>query len=501
MKYSDEIQKIVSNIHDKKYMISLGKNVINKNLILNATQWMDTLYPIIPLKIRCLAIQLNYTKDTFPKCPNCESHVGFQKEYCNGFNKFCSDKCSKEYGRLPQEAKEKLNDFDWLYSKRLIEKLSYENIGVLLNCSEIPVKRACKKLNIPNIRLNESNPEVMEKLRNKDWLFDQHITQHKQLWKIAEEIGSTASTLSRYFDQHNITTNPTNSYDRKFPKVSKAELEIREFLDLHNIRYESNKISFIGHELDVRLLDYPLAIEHNGLMSHCRINHIWPDIFQKEDKHYHLKKTLAANAKGYQLFHVFSDDWSLKKDIVKSMIISRCGLSNKIYARNCDVIEIDKISKLSFLEANHLQGKDKSSIAYGLLYNGELISIMTFCKSRYNKNYEWELSRFATKKFNNVVGGFSKLLQYFRKHHKGSIISYADRSYSEGKVYEKNGFRLLKTNPPGYAYTDNFARRLHRTNFMKKKIAPDDPRTEAEIMLERGFSQVYDCGTLAFVLD
>jgi hypothetical protein len=36
---------------------------------------------------------------------------------------------------------------------------------------------------------------------------------------------------------------------------------------------------------------------------------------------------------------------------------------------------------------------------------------------------------------------------------------------------------------------------------MKKKIAPNDPRSEIEIMMERGYKPIYDCGTYSFVID
>ena len=49
-----------------------------------------------------------------------------------------------------------------------------------------------------------------------------------------------------------------------------------------------------------------------------------------------------------------------------------------------------------FLEDNHLQGYANSKIRLGLYYNEELVSLMTFSKPRYTKNYDWELVRFCT---------------------------------------------------------------------------------------------------------
>ena len=51
-------------------------------------------------------------------------------------------------------------------------------------------------------------------------------------------------------------------------------------------------------------------------------------------------------------------------------------------------------------------------------------------KPRYNKNYEYELIRYAASK--HVIGGASKLLKYFERNYKPkSIITYADRRFSQ----------------------------------------------------------------------
>jgi hypothetical protein len=127
---------------------------------------------------------------------------------------------------------------------------------------------------------------------------------------------------------------------------------------------------------------------------------------------------------------------------------------------------------------------------------------MTFGVSRYSKKYKWELIRFAIKKNYCVVGAFSKLLKHFRKNNEGSIISYADRTYSNGDVYINNGFTLIATNKPGYHYVaKNVEKRLHRSNFVKSKISVfGDTRTEQEIMFDMGYSKIYDCGTLSFAI-
>ncbi len=90
-----------------------------------------------------------------------------------------------------------------------------------------------------------------------------------------------------------------------------------------------------------------------------------------------------------------------------------------------------------FLDENHIQGNCISKYRYGLYYNNELISLMTFGKSRFKD--EFELLRFCNKLGYNVVGGASKLFFHFLKDHEEikEVISYADRRWSVGNLYFK----------------------------------------------------------------
>lgn len=64
----------------------------------------------------------------------------------------------------------------------------------------------------------------------------------------------------------------------------------------------------------------------------------------------------------------------------------------KVNARDCKLIKIDKDEEKRFLNENHKQGYISSEIAYGLIFNDELIQIMTFGGSN-SISYQWELFR------------------------------------------------------------------------------------------------------------
>jgi hypothetical protein len=102
--------------------------------------------------------------------------------------------------------------------------------------------------------------------------------------------------------------------------------------------------------------------------------------------------------------------------IIKSIIISKINkIENKIYARNCEIKEIDTKDCRDFLNKNHIQGYTTSSIKIGLYYKDDLISVMTLGNRRINSKNSFELIRFCNKINFNVIGSASKIFKYFLK--------------------------------------------------------------------------------------
>ena len=187
-------------------------------------------------------------------------------------------------------------------------------------------------------------------------------------------------------------------------------------------------------------------------------------------------------------------------------------MSKKIYARNTIIKVISNKEAFDFCEENHLQGGCSCKVAIGLLQNNEIVAVMTFGKPRFNKKYDWELLRYCCKKYYTVVGGASKLLKHFRSNYKGSIISYANLRWSNGNLYEKLGFTLLKRTEPNYFYfkvkheilpVDMV---LHsRIEFQKHKLKDklsnyDESLSEKENMYANNYRAIYDCGNLVYTL-
>ena len=127
----------------------------------------------------------------------------------------------------------------------------------------------------------------------------------------------------------------------------------------------------------------------------------------------------------------------MKRDITLSRLSSLFNLNKKIFARKCVIKKVSKTISKQFLNDNHIQGNSIDKLRYGLYYNDELVSLMTFGSKRKvlgnkNKSFnEYELVRFCNKLNFNVTGGFSKLLNNFIGEVKPSkIITYADIRWS-----------------------------------------------------------------------
>lgn len=386
-----------------------------------------------------------------------------------------------------------IKSISWTDDKviKLIELIeqgtTLETIANRFNTTEAAINNACAKFDISNSKTIRSR-FILEEVLNADGRT--LLSKPFGLHDYAEIMCSNGHITKQLVS--NIVSG--TGCPRCFSKtgVSAIEKELREFIQ-HNysgwIEYNDRSI-LEGKELDIVLPDLGLAIELDGTYWHQE---------DKVGRLYHKNKTDAIEAVEYQLIHITDYQWTNKKDIVKSRILNKLGKSIKIPARKTTIKEVPSQEAKLFLEANHIQGYAPASINLGL-YTSELVAIMTFAKPRFSNEADFELVRYASKLGTLVQGGASKL---FNHRPKGIIISYADRSFSNGNLYKKLGFILSHTTEPGYAYYKR-DKRLSRYQCQKHKLADllplyDPKLSEAENMKLNGYYKVYDCGNLVFM--
>jgi len=293
-------------------------------------------------------------------------------------------------------------------------------------------------------------------------------------------------------------------------KNSKLEQIIKDYLNSIGVKHiDGDRKILNGREIDIYLPDYNIGIEVNGNYYHSEIS-------GEKTKNYHIDKTKLCYDKGITLIQFYEDEILLKKDIVLSKLKNKLELSNKIFARKCEIKEIPKKESSLFLTNNHLQGNSIDKVRFGLFYNDELVSVMTFGKKRKSlgndnrDNSEYELVRFCNKINLTIIGGFSKLLKNFiKKYNPSKIETFADIRWSgldqTKTVYFKNGFNFVKQTPPNYWYinTERYLNRSHRFSFRKDVLVKEGYNkelTEWEIMKLKKYDRIWDCGSLKFEL-
>ena len=349
---------------------------------------------------------------------------------------------------------------------------------------------------------------------NKEYIEENFINENGNLEidKMVQFYNISETTAHKFLRENGIEY-------KKLGGISRAEKEIVEYIKSFYSEevIENSKEIIKPQELDIFIPNRNIAVEFNGIYWHSfgygNLSPKQADIdFQRQR---HLLKTELCEEKGINLLHIFENEWldPIKQEIWKSIIKYKLGfIDKKYYARKLKLKEIDNNTASQFFEENHLQGgQSLGSIKLGLFdENNNLISSMTFGKPRFNKNYEYELIRFASQKGTSCVGCAQKLFKYFIENYKpSSVISYANRRWASSlsNVYQKMNFEFIEKTKPGFYYfhISNPFEIYHRVKFQKHKLKElkefdnyDDNKTAEEIIFEKGYRKIYDSGNLVF---
>src|ERR1017187_10222451 len=204
---------------------------------------------------------------------------------------------------------------------------------------------------------------------------------------------------------------------------------------------------------------YPDAIDHTKLDNNKQLDIYLPDLkvgielcgvyWHSEEfleKKYHYDKMLAAQSQSIRLITIFDNEWMDRQEQVKGFLLSFIKKANTtIYARKCEIKEVDRKVARKFLDDYHIQGAAYSIVYFGLYYGDELIGVLSGGRHhRSGSKTELILDRMCFKTNISVVGGASKLLCHLKEYAQAngyeSIKSWSDNRWSEGNVYGKMGF-------------------------------------------------------------
>ncbi len=332
--------------------------------------------------------------------------------------------------------------------------------------------------------------DILDKLNNKKFV-ENIYNKYKNCQLISEELGVCQKTVLNYVHKHNIPI--IKQYSSSFEK------EIIKFINQKNIKTNSRNI-ISPYEIDIYLPKIKLAIEFDGLY--------WHSHDRKEtskQKKYHMMKTKMCEEKDIQLLHIFENEWlnPIKQGIWKSIINSKLDRNKKVDSKKCEVKQITNNSLIrNFLNNNHYRGFIKSGVNIGLFCCNELISLMTFNKSKSNsKINHFKIISFCNKKNINIVGGISKLFKFFIiNYNPDSITSCVDRRRDNGKLYETLGFEYSHNSKPNYFYFKPRENILYSKARCKKLLEKyDDKLPSHENMFNNNYRRIWDCGNMIFI--
>ena len=346
-----------------------------------------------------------------------------------------------------------------------------------------------------NSRLSSEEIHSRLKDRMSDWIFKFEPSgyksrQHQYIYCICRICNKESKRTLQALERGSIC-----HYCYPIDKVSKPEVELRRLImESGMVAVEHNTRSIIPpQELDIYLPEKKFAIEYNGLYWHSE---------ERKGKKYHLAKTNECREQDIQLFHIFSDEWREKQEIIESMIYQRIGkVDNRVFARKCEIKTVPRDESKEFFNATHISENARSKITFGLYYENELMIALSL-RSPFHRVYRErkliEIARLSSALNTVVVGGFSKLIkaakQWARDNDYRGILTYADRRFGEGEVYIKSGFELTKVTLPDYWYSDG------RLRFNRFKYRAQDGKPEKAVALEAGVFKVYGCGSNVYEL-
>lgn len=463
----------------------------------------------------------------YPLCNTCNKVAVKWSVKTSEYRKYCSTKCAHNNDAVKKKIEQtclekyghttnlKMESNKEKQKQTCIERYGVDNYAKTHQFQEKFIETSLKRYGVTNPsklssikdkitathltqygRIRQSQSHISESvidMKNdselmRHWFYDLKMP----VSEIAEQLGICSSQLCIHFKQ-------TLGIDISRHTVSRVERQVSDFLNEIGVEHETSNRKIISpKEIDIVVPQQMVAIEVNGVA--------WHGENRGKDKWYHIGKMDDCTAQGYRLVQVTDDEWNCKKDIVKSRLSGIFQKNKKIWARKCIIREISPNESRLFFNSTHIQGYATQKIAYGLFCDDVLVAAMSFCKSRYNTRYEWELLRYSNVLYTNVIGGASKLLSYFIKTHTpSSLISYCDLRWNTGKVYEKIGFVKSHQSKPNFTYVKN-GRLESRVKYQKHKLskllANFDPNlTERENMKNNGYDIMWDCGNSVYILD
>lgn len=152
------------------------------NSLLESTSFLNEINASLTTRFYC--VNNNITE--IPKCVCGKNVMANKKDNKLGFTDYCSTECSRKNKTVSNEILKKLEDYNWLYNQRIELKKSKETIAEELGCSITPVNKWIKIHDIQEVKYNKNNIDYSNTLHSYEWLYEKYIIDLLPLRDIAK---------------------------------------------------------------------------------------------------------------------------------------------------------------------------------------------------------------------------------------------------------------------------------------------------------------------------
>lgn len=233
------------------------------------------------------------------------------------------------------------------------------------------------------------------------------------------------------------------------------------------------------------------------------------DLLKYSEKYFGYKRDTLVNIHqhyldaGIRILHILSDEWQNRREVCKSIINASMGVfEERYYARKCKVEYLTKEQGIEFFNANHLQGNSSAKWYLGLIYDDKIVCALSISTPRFTNFSDYEVVRYSCRRGAQVIGGFMKCFELFKKGHTGTIVTYSDSRVFSADVYRHNFIEDTTANDIDYFYVNN-REKFNRFKFQKYKLVKAYPEfakvTEHDSAKLLGFFRFYGLKQFRFV--
>lgn len=187
-------------------ILSFTPNTITKVDALKQRLYKETaildVYPNADTSHRYYFLKNSMT--AIPKCVRCNKNTSLDNtDQKKVFQQYCSHSCNSTRHKIAKESLELVSDYEWMYDKRIVKNMSYENIAELANTSYQVIVNWIGKLDIDNVKYQWNSNKSIEEIKvirlkrrltiqnnlygeditkllhDHNFLYDQYITKRK----------------------------------------------------------------------------------------------------------------------------------------------------------------------------------------------------------------------------------------------------------------------------------------------------------------------------------